>query len=752
MSKGNILKKASLADLIFRAIFVIFSILTVGITIHTYQLSINTINEEVKRNLQQTSSLITNYFNHRLAILQIRQDTDAGSLGLTESNNKDLITGLEHYFSGIEAKSPDNSPDFRFIEVENKLYWEDGNNLFLGMTDDCLQGVIEKNIHINTWYYMSIDNSEPQAHLLIRKTPVVSSFTGKVRGYLYNAEMLNNNISFAHDIKAVSNSQDVFILSNKNIIASSIKKDSEEYRNVEQLISESKVNLPNSKLRAPNKILNFTYVDIKSLNGSLSILSLNNKNNIEQLEQRFIYSVVLSFFALIAMAILIRGLFEHKILLALNTLLNYTNNASKKDVNIHYLGSGILEFDHIGKQLERTFAELIQAKDESYRAQAAAEKLTQVKSDFLARMSHEIRTPLNGILGISSLLKQTTLTNEQKKQITILHQGGEHLLAVLNDVLDFSQIEQDKLNINYEPFILNEVLETIKAMYSPLCKEKGITFIIDNQICHEKWINSDQVRITQILFNLLSNAVKFTQVGYVKLSLSLSEKGDESILCFNIEDTGLGIYVDEQARMFEPFIQAESTEIRSVGGSGLGLAIVKQLLELLHGNIHVESELGVGSLFKVEIPILSIKDNVIVENDKVNIESQLPINLNVLLIEDNKSNAYIAKAYCQKYNLKVEWEESAKAGIRKLQEQSFDLILMDNQMPEMSGIEATKYIRKELKLMIPIYAYTADVLKEASDEFLLAGADYIITKPIKEKSILDALVYYKSNNHSKILF
>lgn len=737
MSKGNVLKKASLADLIFRAIFVIFSILTVGITIHTYQLSINTINEEVKRNLQQTSSLVTNFLNHRLAILQIRQDTDAGSLGLQDGENTDRIRSLEHYFSDIEARSPYNSPDFRFIEVDNTLYWNDGNNLFLGLGEQDLQGILDKNIHINTWYYMMIDKALPNAHILIRKTPIVVSSSGKVRGYLYNAAILNNNISFVHNLKTVSNSQEVLIVNNKNIIASSIKKETEEYNRIKKVINES-------DLLSPNKIINATDIEVKSLNGKLSILTLKNKKNIEMLEQRFIYSVVLSFFVLIAIAVLIRGLFEHKIVLALNSLLKYADDVSKKNSDTQYQGSGILEFDNIGHKLEETFIELIEAKEESYKAQAAAEKSTQVKSDFLARMSHEIRTPLNGILGISSLLKQSDLTVEQRKQIAILHQGGEHLLAVLNDVLDFSQIEQDKLNISCEPFKLSDVLETINAIYTPLCCEKGIDFIIHNKIDENALINSDQVRLTQILFNLLSNAVKFTESGNVKLTLSLKTKNDQIILYIDVADTGIGMDQKEQALIFEPFIQAESTEIRRVGGSGLGLAIVKQLLNLLNGKISVQSKSGGGSVFYVQVPVAVIETvDTSIEGQSNTYESLLPTGLNVLLIEDNKSNAYIAKAYCQKYGLSVDWQISAQNGINRLLEASFDLILMDNQMPEMSGIEATKYIRRVLKSNIPIYAYTADVLKESNDEFLSAGANYVITKPIKEKSILDALVFYK---------
>ncbi|MDD9197308.1 LuxQ periplasmic sensor domain-containing protein [Aliivibrio sp. S3MY1] len=737
MNKGSILKKASLADLIFRAIFIIFSILTVGITIHTYQLSINTINEEVKRNLQQTSNLITNYLNHRLSILQIRQDTDAGSLGLQDDEKQDQIFSLERYFLDIESKSPYNSPDFRFIEIDNILYWDDKNNLFLGLEESNLQEVIDKNININTWYYIMVGKAVPQAHILIRKTPIVFSKTGKVRGYLYNAAMLNNNISLMHDLKNISNSQGILIVNGSRIISSSIKKDAEDYNEIKEIIS-------NPSLRLPNKILNTTKIKIESLNGTLSIVSLKNRDNIDKLEQRFIYSVILSFFVLIALAVLIRGLFEYKILLALNSLLRYTNEVSKSDTSTKYQGSGIMEFDNIGSKLEETFAELIEAKKESYKAQAAAEKLTQVKSDFLARMSHEIRTPLNGILGISSLLKQSHLTFEQEKQIKILHQGGEHLLAVLNDILDFSQIEQDKLNISCEPFKLSDVLETINAIYTPLCTEKGIDFIIHNKIDENALINSDQVRLTQILFNLLSNAVKFTESGNVKLTLSLKTKNDKIILYIDVADTGIGMGQKEKTLIFEPFIQVESTEIRRVGGSGLGLAIVKQLLDLLNGKIKVQSEPGGGSIFYVQVPVAVIETvDTSIESQGSTYESLLPTGLNVLLIEDNKSNAYIAKAYCQKYGLNVEWQVSAQNGINQLLERSFDLILMDNQMPGMSGIEATKHIRNVLKLNIPIYAYTADVLKESNEAFLMAGANYVITKPIKEKSILDALVFYK---------
>ncbi|MGN2616183.1 LuxQ periplasmic sensor domain-containing protein [Aliivibrio fischeri] len=737
MNKG----KASLADLIFRSIFIIFSILTVGITIHTYQLSVNTINEEVKRNLQQTSGIINNFFEHRLSILQIRQDTDAESLAIYDQYIEiDYKNKLNTYFSNIEAKSPYNSPDFRFIEVNNKLYWDDGNSSFLSLNENCLKIIIKKNLNINTWYYIKMKEPLSEADFLIRKTPIVNNDSGRIVAFIYNAVMLNNNISFLNKLKKLTNSQDVFIINDNKILASSVSSNTEIYQEVTSILN-------GTRKRIPSKILNFTPINIKSMSGEISILSLKNKDNIELLEQRFIYSVVLSFFVLIAIAVLIRGLFEHKILLSLNSLLKYTNTVSKNETRSEYQGCGILEFDQIGEKLEQTFSELIEAKEDSYKAQRAAEKLAQVKSDFLARMSHEIRTPLNGILGISSLLKSSNLTREQQKQVNILHQGGEHLLAVLNDILDFSQIEQEKLKINSAPFKLSDVLENINAIYFPLCKNKNVLFSIENHVNPDVFINSDQVRLTQILFNLLSNAVKFTEKGKVKLTLSLNKHNSDYYLQFSVDDTGVGICAEEQARMFEPFEQSGFSESRKFGGSGLGLAIVKQLLDLLKGKITINSTLGVGSTFSVLIPVLICEDKADISDVKAeNQITSLPTGLKILLIEDNKSNAYIAKAYCQKYGLNVTWRNDAAQGIAELSKSEFDLILMDNQMPGMSGIKATKYIRNHLKIMTPIYAYTADALEESNQEFFSAGANYIITKPIKEKSILDALAFYKSEN------
>lgn len=731
-------EKVSLGGLVFRSIFIVFTILIIVVIIHTYRLSMNMINQEVKRNLQQTSVIINNFFDHRLSILQIRQDTDAESLSQYEKyielGNKDKI---DNYFSGIEAKSPYNSPDFRFIEVKNELYWEDGNSFFLSLNKRCLKELLKKNLNINTWYHIKMKRPENEADFLIRKTPIVNNESGKIVAFIYNAVMLNNNISFLNDIKKLTKSQDVFIITDNSVIASSASSNTEIYKYVLSFLN-------GKTKRIPNKLLNFTQLNVKSLNGDLSILSLKSEESINVLEQQLIYSFVFFIVVIFIIFFIVNSLFERKVLLSLNALLKYTQEASKHEKIEKYQNGGIAEFDQIGIKLEHAFSDLIEAKEDSYKAKTAAEKLAQVKSDFLARMSHEIRTPLNGILGISSLLKSSQLNKEQQKQVNILHQGGEHLLAVLNDVLDFSQIEQDKLKINKESFYLTDVLDSINAIYSPLCINKSIDFIVDNHTSFNILINTDRVRLTQILFNLLSNAVKFTEKGKVILTLDLKENKQGVYLLFSVADTGLGISKEEQNKMFEPFVQSDSSETRKFGGSGLGLAIVKQLLDLLEGSITIESHIGVGSSFTAMIPVAVCTEEPSVVMEEENELPQSQKEGQILLIEDNKSNAYIATIYFQKYGFNVVWKNDAAQGIAELSRKEFDLILMDNQMPGMSGIEATKYIRHDLHITTPIYAYTADTLEESNKEFFSAGVDYIITKPIKEKSILDALAFYHS--------
>ncbi|WP_353505400.1 quorum-sensing autoinducer 2 sensor kinase/phosphatase LuxQ [Vibrio sp. SCSIO 43135] len=390
---------------------------------------------------------------------------------------------------------------------------------------------------------------------------------------------------------------------------------------------------------------------------------------------------------------------------------------------------------------------LILAEQQSETARLEAEESARVRADFLAKMSHELRTPLNGILGVSQLLKRGLNEPEQKEHVDILCNSGEHLLAVLNDILDFSKIEQGKFNIQHTEFRLIETNQAVEKIFSPLCDEKGISLSVQTDFEPDIILNSDQVRLNQILFNLVSNAVKFTHQGFVNVLVSLKTTDKQSQLSVVVEDSGIGISKNKTDTIFEPFVQAESTTTREYGGSGLGLTIVNSLVDLLGGTIDVHSELGRGSRFEVVIPVDVVdchgsKPNT--AND-VNPDELFDRQLSVLLVEDNHTNAFIAKAFCEKYGMEVTWVQDGIQSIESVQKHQYDLVLMDNQLPNLGGVEATRIIKEELQSEVPVFACTADGMLDTKREFLAAGADYVLVKPLKEKALFDAFMYLKSH-------
>ncbi|PFG57823.1 two-component system autoinducer 2 sensor kinase/phosphatase LuxQ [Vibrio sp. ES.051] len=390
---------------------------------------------------------------------------------------------------------------------------------------------------------------------------------------------------------------------------------------------------------------------------------------------------------------------------------------------------------------------LIEAEKQSNLARAEAEKSAQARADFLAKMSHEIRTPINGILGVAQLLKGSVETEEQNNQIDVLRHSGEHLLAVLNDILDFSKIEQGKFNVQKHPFIFTDTIRTLENIYRPICENKGVDLIIEDNIDTNVEIFTDQVRLNQILFNLVSNAVKFTPSGSVRISADLEQfyGAENSVLVVEIADTGIGIDSDKLDQMFEPFVQEEATTTREYGGSGLGLTIVKNLVDMLEGDVQVCSQKGLGTRFVLTLPVKD-RERILTPLDsdlRVKPSELFEESLKVLLVEDNHTNAFILKAFCNKYKMQVDWAKDGLEAIEFLKVHAYDLILMDNQLPHLGGIETTEAIRQELKLGTPIYACTADTAKETSDAFMEAGANYVLLKPIKENALHEAFSDYK---------
>ena len=414
---------------------------------------------------------------------------------------------------------------------------------------------------------------------------------------------------------------------------------------------------------------------------------------------------------------------------------------------------------------------LVEAERQSNLARIEAEKSANARADFMAKMSHEIRTPLNGILGISQLLKKSITDPVQIESVDVLCQSGEHLLTVLNDILDFSRLEQGKFNVLSSDFLFSSLVTSIENIYRPLCNEKEIEFELINLVGTDIHFRTDKVRLNQILFNLLSNAVKFTHTGKISVKFELTDSKDTDRLVnvgsaqggvvtenknrsaevktlhISVVDTGIGISSAKLDSIFDPFVQSEKTTTREYGGSGLGLTIVKHLVELLGGTINVKSLVGRGSQFMINLPVQLVEShNIQSEEIKTKKPHQLfDRKLSLLLVEDNKTNAFIAKAFCEKYDMVVDWAEDGLIALDKLREKQYDLIFMDNQMPDLDGIEATKIIRNDLQITTPIFACTADGFEATRHAFLEAGADYVIVKPIKEQALYESFRFLKKN-------
>jgi PAS domain S-box-containing protein len=421
-------------------------------------------------------------------------------------------------------------------------------------------------------------------------------------------------------------------------------------------------------------------------------------------------------------------------------IINYT-----KDKTAYWLEVQIAPlFDSDGEiegfmAVERNVSERKTLEESLQQTATKAEAANIAKSQFLASMSHELRTPMNGVLGMTELIKDSALTTEQQEMVDTLLSSGKHMLSVLNDILDFSKIEAGKLDLDLTNFYARELKTEISHLYQSLCEEKGLGFDLTYEGEQEAICTADKTRIKQILQNLLNNAWKFTQKGRISASINILNSETSPLLQIEVSDTGIGIAKDKQEHVFQAFSQAESDTTRQFGGTGLGLAIISELVSAMKGTIELESELGTGSLFRVKIPIKLGKQSEEVVHQSGSVFDGS--GLKVLIVEDNKINVTVMSMFLKKRGLVCDVAENGQIGIDMVQAGSFDLVIMDNHMPVMDGIDSTRGI-KALKLTNepPIIGCTADAYEQTRLDMIEAGCRDVVTKPIHSSKLDEVLI------------
>jgi PAS domain S-box-containing protein len=425
------------------------------------------------------------------------------------------------------------------------------------------------------------------------------------------------------------------------------------------------------------------------------------------------------------------------------------NKASRETVWLAINGTPI--FDDNGVFLGyrgtgRDITQQVEAETELIRAKELSEKATQSKSEFLANMSHEIRTPMNGILGMTELLLDADLSTKSRNYVDVISKSASALLTIMDDVLDFSKIEAGKLELEDIDFHLSDLINEVVELFRVPARDKGLELRTDIAVRTPTLISGDPTRVRQVLNNLVSNAMKFTQAGFIELQADcLSANGNGIVVEFTVTDTGIGMTSEVAARIFDEFVQADGTTTRRYGGTGLGLAISKRLVELMGGSITVVSEPETGSTFTFTIQAKSV--------DRASPETTSTLatplldrlgSLTMLVAEDNPVNQLLLRSMLEKIGCRYVLANTGVEAVKATEGEAFDIVLMDCQMPEMDGFEATRQIRlREIAAggagSLPIVALTANAMSGDRERCLAAGMTAYLSKPYTFAQLVETL-------------
>jgi len=412
-----------------------------------------------------------------------------------------------------------------------------------------------------------------------------------------------------------------------------------------------------------------------------------------------------------------------------NTVFAFVNVVSFLDNDSRFWKISVLDISEI----KMTQFELMKAKQK-------AETASRAKSRFLSNMSHELRTPLNGIIGASNLLLQEQCLPEQRSHLEILKFSSEHMMILINEILDFNKIESGRFELENLPVNMRAFLKKLETQFSVQAHAKGLLFLVDIDDNLESEFLTDETRLNQIFSNLLSNAIKFTQSGGITLGArKVSSTSKKSMIQFMVQDTGIGIPAHKQLEIFESFTQADTDTTRKYGGTGLGLAISKKLVGLFSGDLQLQSEEGKGSTFYFTIELEINENGKLYINDRK--VKQLPVfdRLRVLIAEDNAVNMSVARRFLVKWGIEVHEATNGLEAVDLCRRQAFDLVLIDLEMPEMDGTTALMEIRK-MHPTVPAIAFTAAVYEDMKIDLMKKGFMDVVPKPFRPEDL-----------HSKIL-